>query len=151
MRIERTNASNSDFIYLVSELDKYLAITDGDEHEYYDQYNHLDDIEHVIVVYIDNVACGCGSMKPYTNDTIEIKRMFTTPESRGNGIATTILNELEKWTVELGLKACILETGIKQTEAISLYRSLGYIRIPNYGQYAGKEISRCFIKKLDSA
>ena len=148
MRIERTNASNSDFIYLVSELDKYLAITDGDEHEYYDQYNHLDDIEHVIVVYIDDVACGCGSMKSYTNDTIEIKRMFTTPEKRGNGIATQILDTLEKWAIELGFRASILETGIKQTEAISLYRSLGYIRIPNYGQYAGKEISRCFIKNL---
>ena len=140
--------SNPDFIHLVSELDKYLTITDGDEHAYYDQYNQLKDLEHVIVVYHDDVACGCGAMKTYTNDTMEIKRMFTTPESRGNGIATTILNELEKWTVELGFKTCILETGIKQTEAISLYKKRGYLRIPNYGQYAGKEISRCFIKNI---
>ena len=148
MRIERTNSSNPDFIHLISELDKYLRVTDGDQHAYYDQYNQLDDIDHVIVVYLDDSPCGCGAIKTYTNDTMEIKRMFTTPESRGKGIATSILNELEKWTSELGYHACILETGIKQTEAISMYRKLGYVRIPNYGQYAGKDISRCFIKSL---
>jgi hypothetical protein len=55
---------------------------------------------------------------------------------------------LEKWTAELSYGKCILETGIKQPEAIGLYKKSGYTVIPNYGQYAGIENSVCFEKQL---
>jgi len=74
--------------------------------------------------------------------------MFTLPECRGKGIATKLLNELEKWTIELGYEKCILETGKRQPEAIALYKKNGYKSIPNYGQYTGMDNSVCFEKEM---
>ena len=68
--------------------------------------------------------------------------------SRGKGIATKILSEMERWAAELGYARCILETGKRQPEAIQLYRKNAYAQIPNFGQYAGIENSLCFEKKL---
>jgi len=79
---------------------------------------------------------------------MEVKRMYTLPESRGKGISSKVLGELEKWATELSCKKCILETGKKQPEAIGLYKKNGYEVIPNYGQYAGIENSVCFEKDL---
>ena len=73
--------------------------------------------------------------------------MYTSPGSRGKGIATRILIELEKWAIALFCEKCILETGKRQAEAIALYKKNGYQLIPNYGQYAGIENSLCFEKK----
>ena len=78
--------------------------------------------------------------------TMEIKRMYVVPESRGKGLATKVVRALELWTVELGHKVCILETGKRQPEAIALYKKNGYQIIPNYGQYEGIENSICFQK-----
>jgi len=74
--------------------------------------------------------------------------MYTLPEERGKRIATKILIELEKWAHELSYKKCILETGKKQPEAISLYKRNEYKIIPNYGQYVGMENSVCFEKEI---
>jgi GNAT superfamily N-acetyltransferase len=79
---------------------------------------------------------------------MEIKRMYVTPASRKKGIATMILCELETWAAELSYENCILETGIKQPEAIELYKKNGYTVIPNYGQYAGVQTSVCFEKSI---
>ncbi len=79
---------------------------------------------------------------------MEVKRMYTVPTHRGKGLASQVLNELEKWAGELSYKSCLLETGIKQPEAIRLYQKNGYRIIPNYGQYAGVENSVCFEKHL---
>jgi GNAT superfamily N-acetyltransferase len=74
--------------------------------------------------------------------------MFVFPELRGQGIASKVLSELERWASDMGAHACCLETGMKQPEAIALYTKSGYERIPNYGQYAGVGNSVCFKKKL---
>ncbi|MEO6589269.1 MAG: GNAT family N-acetyltransferase, partial [Pyrinomonadaceae bacterium] len=59
-----------------------------------------------------------------------------------------ILAELENWAKELNFSECILETGLKQPEAIRLYQKSGYETILNYGQYAGVENSVCMKKVL---
>ena len=79
---------------------------------------------------------------------MEVKRMYTLPDFRGKGIATIVLQELEKWAKELRMEKCMLETGKRQPEAIALYTKNGYRLIPNYGQYAGVENSVCFEKLL---
>jgi GNAT superfamily N-acetyltransferase len=99
-------------------------------------------------VYESEKAVGCGAMKEFEPGVMEIKRMFTLPGSRGKGIATRILAELEKWAAELLIEKCILETGKRQSEAVELYKKNAYNIIPNYGQYAGVENSLCFEKKL---
>jgi len=144
----RTNSENADFIELVKLLDADLAITDGKDHQFYSQFNSIINIKHVVLAYIDGKPVGCGAIKEYDKDTMEIKRMYTSPESRKMGIASRVLSELEKWAFELSYGKCILETGKRQTEAIGLYIKTRYTRIPNYGQYAGVENSVCFEKKL---
>ncbi len=142
----RTNSENKDFIKLVRLLDADLAKRDGDDHAFFAQYNKIDMIKNVVVVFKDNMPISCGAIKEFNKATMEVKRMYTLPEFRGKGMASIVLGELEKWTSELGYTKCILETGIKQPEAIQLYEKNSYQLIPNYGQYADVESSRCFEK-----
>ncbi|MFD0941857.1 GNAT family N-acetyltransferase [Pedobacter boryungensis] len=144
----RTNSENKDFQKLVAELDADLKIRDGEDHSFYAQFNKIDAIKYAIVAFEKEIAVGCGAIKMYTSDTMEVKRMFVTPTKRGLGIASTILNELEIWAKELQIKKCVLETGNKQPEAIALYLKSGYQIIPNYGQYEGVENSVCFEKVI---
>lgn len=147
--LQRTDSDNPDFQALVKELDKELAIRDGEDHLFFAQFNKITAIRHVVLAYDHGKAIGCGAIKEYTIDTMEVKRMFVPLEKRGKGIASAILKELESWAKELGYKTCILETGQKQPEAIALYQKNNYAIIKNYGQYAEVESSVCFEKQLD--
>ena len=148
IEVKRTDSSNEDFRKLVVLLDKELGENYLEEYDFYHQYNQIDTIKNVIVVYQNGKPTGCGAIKNYDPNTMEVKRMFTLPESRGSGIASKVLHELEKWTSELSFENCILETGIKQHAAIALYKKKGYSIIPNYGQYQGVSNSICFFKNL---
>ncbi len=148
IKVLRTNSDNSDFIELVKQLDADLTRRDGNEHSFYDQFNKIDKIKFAVVAYENGKPIGCGAMREFSPNTMEIKRMFTSPESRGKGIATKVLNELEVWATELFYEKCLLETGKKQPEAINLYKKNGYKLIPNYGQYTGIENSQCFEKEM---
>ena len=148
LTITRTTSDDPDFIQLVRLLDADLAKRDGEEHSFYAQFNKIDKIKHVVVAYEDGKPVGCGAIKAYAADTMEVKRMYVAPEGRKKAIATRILSELENWASELSYAKCILETGKKQPEAIGLYKKNGYKLIPNYGQYAGVENSVCFEKQL---
>jgi len=144
----RTNSDNADFIKLVRELDADLSIRDGADHSFYDQFNKIDKIKYAIVAYEENTAVGCGAIKEFSPEAMEVKRMYVLPERRGQGIASVILTELERWAVDLHFTKCLLETGKKQHEAIQLYRKNRYGIIPNFGQYQGVENSLCFEKIL---
>lgn len=146
--IKRVDNHNADFLLLVKELNAFLAVTDGDEHAFYDQYNQLQDIKHILVAYSDDRPLGCGAIKALDASSYEVKRMYTTIDSRGQGIAKKILSSLEAWAKELGAVQCVLETGRRQTAAITLYQSAGYQTCDNYGQYIGVANSICFSKTV---
>lgn len=146
--IIRSNSHNLDFRALVTELDAELKIRDGEDHSFYNQFNKIDRIKYVVVAYENEIPVGCGAIKAYSPVTMEVKRMFVVPDRRGRGIASAILKELELWANELSYLNCVLETGIKQPEAIGLYKKNGYIITPNYGQYENIENSICFLKIL---
>ena len=146
MKLIRTNSDDPDFRNLVRLLDAVLAEVDGADNAFYAKFNKIDRIRHAVVAFEGAVPVGCGAVKEFSSDAMEVKRMFTLPEHRKKGVAAEILSELEKWTRELGYKKCVLETGKRQPEAIALYRKQGYRSIPNYGQYAGMENSVCFEK-----
>lgn len=145
----RTTSDNNDFIGLVKLLDAELSIRDGEDHTFYAQFNKIDTIRHTVVAYDDEQPVGCGAIKAFSSEAMEVKRMYVRPEERKKGIAAAILSELERWAVELSRKKCVLETGRKQPEAIALYSRHGYKQIENYGQYAGVENSICFEKRID--
>ena len=148
IRTVRTNSENKDFIQLVNKLDIFLAEMNDREHDFYNQFNRIDIIKHVVLVYLGNTAVSCGAIKEYSSDTMEVKRMFTINEFRGKGFASQVLDELESWAKELGYTKCILETGKKLPEAVRLYQKKGYNRIQNFNQYIHMENSICFQKIL---
>lgn len=148
MTLIRTSSDNPEFQLLVTELDKYLAVRNGDANDFFVQFNQVDQIKHVILAYENDQAVGCGAMKEYDQESMEIKRMFVPVEQRGKGIASTVLKELEAWAKELGYTKCMLETGDDMLEAVGLYTKSNYKIIPNYGQYVNVADSVCFEKVL---
>lgn len=146
MKLVRTNSEDADFRELVALLDADLQMRDGAEHSFYAQFNKIDKIRCALVAYENEKAVGCGAFREYSAGAAEIKRMFVRLENRGRGIAGEILNELETWAKELNFSEFVLETGVKQPEAIRLYQKSGYETIPNYGQYLNVENSVCMKK-----
>lgn len=146
--IKRTSSKDPNFVALVRHLDEELAIIDGDEHGFYSQYNKIDQINHVVLIYDETTTIACGAIKEYLPDAMEVKRMFTLSKYRGKGAASLLLKELEKWAAELGYAKCVLETGKRQKDAVALYLKNGYQITPNYGQYIGVENSICFEKTV---
>lgn len=148
MKIQRTDSSSEDFRDLVKLLDADLAVRNGEDQAFYNQFNNIGMIKNCIVVYIDEIPAACGAFKKFEEGTVEIKRMYTHPDFRKRGLASTIVKSLEQWAKELNYKKAVLETSLEQNEALSVYEKSGYIRIPNYGQYAGIEKSVCYEKML---
>ncbi len=148
MKLIRTDSDNPDFCELVALLDADLAVRDGAEHIFYAQFNKIGKIRHAVVAYENETAVGCGAFREYEPYVAEIKRMYVREENRGRGIAGRILAELETWAKELNFTECILETGVKQPEAIALYRKSGYEAKPSYGQYLNVENSVCMRKSI---
>ncbi|BAO74523.1 GNAT family N-acetyltransferase [Winogradskyella sp. PG-2] len=148
IKLIRTNSENEDFINLVKDLDSYLKITDGEEHDFYNQFNSIKTLKHAVVAYFKNQPVGCGAFKKLSQSSVEVKRMYTKEDARGIGVATEVLNELEHWAKEQNYTSTVLETGLRQTEAVQFYKKNAYQVIPNYGQYIGVKNSLCFEKKL---
>ncbi|MFD1292791.1 GNAT family N-acetyltransferase [Lutibacter holmesii] len=146
--LKRTNFQNSDFVALVKLLDADLKIRDGVEHGFYDQFNKIDGLQHVVIAYENSQAVGCGAFKIHEGNFVEIKRMYVSIQGRRKGVASAVLNELEQWATTLNFDKCILETGKQQPEAIALYKKCGYTITQNFGFYENVENSLCFQKIL---
>ena len=146
--IKRTSSSDKDFNELVTKLDHELWNELKEDQGTYDKYNKVPGLQTVVILYLNQRAAACGCFKKYSDDTVEIKRMFVEKEFRGRGLSRIIVNELEAWAVESGFQFAVLETSIHFKVARSLYQSEGYGVIDNYGQYAGLEESVCMKKKL---
>ncbi|MFV8333049.1 GNAT family N-acetyltransferase [Flavobacterium sp. GSP14] len=148
VRIVKTTSENLDFVNLISALDKSLWKRYPELKADYWGNNILEINPNVVILYLEENAVGCGCFKKYDKNTIEIKRMFVSPEVRGMGLAQTILLELESWASGLGYSFSVLETLYKQKEAIALYQKTGYAIVENYEPYVGLENSICMRKPI---
>lgn len=148
INIKRTDSHDKYFQKLVKELDNDLMIRDGEEHLFYNQFNKIDSIKNAVVAYEEGQPVGCGAIREFSEDAMEVKRMYVLPAKRGQGVAAAILKELETWSRELNYKSCVLETGKKQPEAIAFYKKNNYKVIPSFGQYLNVENSICFEKEF---
>ena len=101
-----------------------------------------------VVARIDGRAVGCGGIARFDQTRGELKRMYVEPGSRGLGLGRRLLEALEIEARRLGYVAVVLETGDQQPQALGLYSSAGYERIPCYEPYASRELSLCFEKHL---
>lgn len=86
-----------------------------------------------------------------TRETAEVKRMYVVPRARGRGLARRMLAHLEDTARDAGARVMVLETGLRQPEAIALYISAGYVPIPGFGYYKDAPLSRCFARVLPRA
>jgi GNAT superfamily N-acetyltransferase len=90
---------------------------------------------------------GCVAVQPLEHRIEEIKRMYVRPERRRRGLSRVLLASAEELARERGMTS-LRETGYKLDEALGLYTSSGYQRIPLYGDYLGSTYSVCFEKSL---
>ena len=102
----------------------------------------------VVVRDDEGRAVACGGIARFDDERGEIKRMYVVPEVRGRGLGRRVLVELEAEARRLGYLAIVLETGDLQPEALGLYLSAGYARIPCYPPYDSRALSLCFEKRL---
>lgn len=146
--IKRTTSNDTNFQWLIRQLDNELWNELKEDQAQYDQYNKVPDLNTVVVVYIDDQPAASGCFKKYNADTVEVKRMFVVKEHRGKGLSKIVLTELENWATEEGFTFAILETSVHFIPATTLYKNSGYTIIPNYDQYKGLEESVCMKKPL---
>jgi GNAT superfamily N-acetyltransferase len=88
-----------------------------------------------VVGYLDAQAVAMGGVRRIASDTVEIKRMYVSPEVRGRGFSRVVLVHLESLACELGATRVLLETGQAQPEAMRLYETSGYERVDGFGHY----------------
>jgi putative acetyltransferase len=139
---------NPDFLQLVHELDLELAAVNGELQKEYDALNKLPDDLDIMVCYDEGEPVGCAALKMQSATTAEIKRVYVRKAHRRHGVAVQLLQELENIAQDKKLANLILETSPNFIPAVTLYRSLGYEIIDNYGPYIGKSTSVCFGKKI---
>ena len=108
-----------------------------------------------LVGYVDGEPVASGAWRRRTDvpgfgaaPLAELKRMYVVPRARGAGHARAVLAELERTAAAAGVEVMVLETGLRQPEAIGLYTSSGYERITPFGHYRDSPLNRCFAKRL---
>ena len=146
--ITRCTGQDSSFRALIEALDEELGERYGAQMEFFGPHNHSADVQQALVLLWDGVPVGCGCYKPFSVDTVEMKRIFVQCAFRGKRLARALMAELEAWAHESGYAFAVLETGVLQPDAIRLYEAAGYERIPNYPPYEGVAESICYRKTL---
>lgn len=102
-----------------------------------------------VVVYRNGEPVGCGAVRRLDEQTAELKRMYVTPRARGLGLGRRLVSALEAEARALGARRLVLETGVRQTSALALYRAAGYEPIALYGEYRlSPDTSVCLGKDL---
>jgi GNAT superfamily N-acetyltransferase len=103
-----------------------------------------------VVAWLGEQAVACGGLRRHDANVGELKRMYVAPSARGQGVSRVLLTELEARAGALGYGRLILETGVRQPEAMRLYETAGYESIEPYGFYRSSPLSRCYAKALRS-
>lgn len=101
-----------------------------------------------LVARVDGKALGSIALRPIAPDHAEMKRMFVRADARGRGLGRRLLDALEDAARSRQITRISLETGIRQPEAIGLYRASGYRECPPFGSYAPDPLSLFMTKRL---
>jgi GNAT superfamily N-acetyltransferase len=153
--IQRVGYGHPDAVRLVADVQAEYVVRYGSQDD-----SPVDPLEFepphgsFFVGYVGEVPVATGAWRRSTveafgtTETCEIKRMYVVAAARGHGHARRMLAHLEESARAAGARALVLETGLKQPEAIALYESSGYLPIPGYGYYRGSALSRTLGKRL---
>lgn len=145
-----TDGMHKDFqrFYQITE-DYYNRITGGAQNrKSFIPFNISDSIHDVLIAYINGIAIACAGLKPYSERNIEVKRVWVEPEYRGRHIASDLMKQIEEKARSQGFERTILQTRELMTDAVQLYKKLGYEQIQNYPPYDGMNEAICFAKDI---
>ncbi len=163
LRIERVDYGHADAIRLIAEVQAEYVVRYGGPDDtpldpamfeppggsFYIGYVVVDGVEVPVATGAWRARSDVDALG--TTRTAEIKRMYVAPQARGAGHARRMLAHLEQTAAEAGAEVMILETGLAQPEAITLYQSSGYTSIAPFGYYKRMPTVRCFARRLRSA
>ena len=156
LTIRRVSLSDDDALRLVEEVQQeYVARYGGRDDTPLDPGVFDDPAGALFVGYLDDQPVVSGGWRlrrdvtAHGSDrTAEVKRMYVVPGARGRGLARRMLVHLEATALAAGAEVMVLETGAQQPEAMALYESCGYVRIPGFGHYAWSPNNRCYARRL---
>lgn len=148
-----TDGTNPDFekFYQITE-DYYSKIVGGiNNRKDFVPYNISDNIQSVIIAYLNEYPVACAGTKEYSESDVEIKRVWVEPQYRNRYIATEMMQMIEMEAEQSGYKRAILQTREIMTDAVKLYSKLGYYLIDNYPPYDKLSGAICFAKDLEKS
>ena len=147
-----TDGNDKDFLHFYEITEDYYTKMAGglSKRQGFIPYNLSSLIPDVLIAYDDGIAVACAGLKGYSDDDVEIKRVWVDPDRRGLRIATSMMEMLEKKASEDGYKRMILQTRPVMEDAVSLYLKLGYEFIDNYPPYDKLEGAICLAKEITS-
>ncbi len=147
IEIREASVTSIEAVQLIEELSVILEKITGSNGNASFQADALKAARTVFVIaYSDGKPVGCGALQNYSNDTAEIKRVYS--RIKGVGIGTQILRTLEDYAYGYGYRKIILETRKINTIAVRFYQKSGYQICPNYGKYTHHEEAVCFYKSI---
>ena len=155
-RIERLPITHPDADLLVEEVQAEYVVRYGGRDETPIDPTYFDAPAGAFFVgYLDGRPVATGAWRRRTDVVVdgttlsaEVKRMYVAPRARGLGLARSMLRHLEETAREEGAEVMVLETGLRQPEAIALYESSGYQPIAGFGYYKDAPLSRCMARAL---
>ena len=155
-RVERLPITHPDAVSLVEQVqEEYVVRYGGRDETPIDPAYFEEPVGAFFVGYLDVVPVVTGAWRRRTDvevagswQTAEVKRMYVAPGARQLGLARAMLAHLEETARAAGAEVMVLETGMRQPEAISLYLSAGYKPVAGFGFYKNSPLSRCFARSL---
>ena len=155
LRFERVSILHPDAQALIEAVQgEYVARYGGQDESPIDPSDFEDPLGQFYVAHLEGAPVATGAWRRSAVQalgaevTAEVKRMYVVPAAQRRGVGRRMLAHLEVTAAEAGIEVMVLETGMKQPEAIALYTSSGYEPIPGFGYYCGSELSRCFGRRI---
>ncbi len=158
LRFERVAITHPDAQALIEAVQaEYVVRYGNQDRSPIDHAEFEDPVGQFFVAYLDRTPVAMGAWRRSSvaalgaEVTAEVKRMYVVPTAQRRGVARRMLSHLEVTAAAAGIEVMVLETGMKQPEAIALYTSSGYEPIPGFGYYCGSELSRCFGRRIGAS
>ncbi|MBO5556288.1 MAG: GNAT family N-acetyltransferase [Oscillospiraceae bacterium] len=128
---------------LFQEYTDMLIEGDPGFRQYLDIQNYEDELRHLdhkygppggrlYLAYCDGRLAGCIGLRKLSEESCEMKRLYTRPAFRGLGIGRLLVQRILDDAREIGYRHMLLDTLPFLETAIAMYRRLGFFEIPSY-------------------
>jgi ribosomal protein S18 acetylase RimI-like enzyme len=89
----------------------------------------------LLVAEVDGGPVGCVALRPQAPGVCELKRLYVRPAYRGRGLGRRLLEALLAEAIAAGYREAVFDTLQSMTEAVALYRSLGFRETEPYNEH----------------